>query len=204
MGTACCVFAFVLSDILNGRGFLGLVITRVIYPAFIPQCRCFFKPFTCNVFLLTPRNYTSTQCKPLIWLLRGVCPASAEAELQEYGEPYQVYKGYSIWEADHRKPDFFNCTADPLGENAPIPGRGCHSKSVVRPLTVCSPHMQQIPCHVFCRVSLLPLPFLQVVPASHAGNVCCVTRCTLGVVQTTCIAPCHQTGEYRIHCTSFE
>lgn len=28
----------------NGRGFLSVVITRVIYPAFIPDCRWFLIP----------------------------------------------------------------------------------------------------------------------------------------------------------------
>ncbi|EIE21369.1 hypothetical protein COCSUDRAFT_56588 [Coccomyxa subellipsoidea C-169] len=62
--------------------------------------------------------------------------ADAEVEPQ-FAEPYQVYKGYSIWQTDARKPNFSNCTSvETLAGNVPASGRQCHSKSVVRPLTV--------------------------------------------------------------------
>ncbi|BDA44592.1 hypothetical protein COCOBI_06-0680 [Coccomyxa sp. Obi] len=58
--------------------------------------------------------------------------ADSEAE-PEFGEPMQVYKGYNIWDKDLRMPDFTNCTTERSTVGA---GRQCHSKSVVRPLTV--------------------------------------------------------------------
>lgn len=45
----------------------------------------------------------------------------------------QVYKGYNILDRDMRMPDFTNCTTERSTAGA---GRQCHSKSVVRPLTV--------------------------------------------------------------------